>query len=1047
MISSSEAEVDQNGKMVPTKYFNLSRDPDANFIPEYLQQIQNLQVQVSFETNEAVRIKIVDADNDKRYEVPVPVDTPLGVATDMDKDGERMARLYDIETNESPFWIKVVRRETDQVVFDTSAGPILFYNQFLQLTTHRPTEYIYGFGETEHLNFKYDTDWHTQGMWARDNGVGPDSNLYGVQPYHIGMEDDGKATGILFFNSNAQEVAVSPAPHITYRTIGGVLDFFVFLGPSVEDVTKEYTSFLGKSPMFPYWSLGFQLCRYGYNSLEAVQQVVEENRAFGMPYDVQYGDIDYMERQLDFTIDPKNFDGLTDFVHKIRTEYNMRYIAILDPALSMDEAGEQAWMDPISGEAYPSFYRGEDLDVYIRGEDGEYERGKVWPYQPGVYLDDIVQDDGGWDDNIGRFHSDVVFPDFFKNETYDWWKEEMEIFRHSMYPEGKYETRGLEYDGIWIDMNEPASFTAGRPGPDGFNQWQEGCPRDENNLNHPPFIPPSLNEAKNGVGLFEKTICMNSFQKNPMTGENVYHYDVHSLYGYSEGEPTLRACEEVTGKRCIVVSRSTFPGVQRSIGHWLGDNTSMWRHVKQSMIGTMEFSLFGFSYIGPDTCGFFNDATEEMCQRWMQVGSFFVYSRNHNGITFRRQDPAAWGPKFANSVKTHLMDRYRMLPYLYTLMYKAHDDGSTVVRSMLANFPEDKETWTIDEQMMWGNGLLIAPVVTENTFTKNIYFPDQRWYNYYTGTENGVRGGWEEVNAPIDYLPLYLRGGEIIPLQKPAQTTMDSRMNGLGLLISLDDDMEASGQMYWDEGDSIAPVENGKYSLIKFNFEKGHLKSEVVMSEIINETHENSGETVDLKFTHFEINGLGGTVTRVVVNGQDLSASNWQQNRNGRLEILNVNDGLPMGEQFDIFIEINNENQRTDCMPGGGDSEACEKKGCVWSESRNPGVPWCFYSSQGTRHYGYRSNTAPEVMTGNEKDISLENANQDGSYSSPIMNAQFQVRRINERQARFKLIDVDSTRYEIPEEAIDYANTGGNQASNAFDIVTGKLFHIWMSLI
>ena len=133
MISSSEAEVDQNGKMVPTKYFNLSRDPDAVFIPEYLQQIQNLQVQVSFETNEAVRIKIVDADNDKRYQVPVPVDTPPGVATDMDKDSERMARLYDIETNESPFWIKVVRRATGQVVFDTSAGPILFYNQFLQL--------------------------------------------------------------------------------------------------------------------------------------------------------------------------------------------------------------------------------------------------------------------------------------------------------------------------------------------------------------------------------------------------------------------------------------------------------------------------------------------------------------------------------------------------------------------------------------------------------------------------------------------------------------------------------------------------------------------------------------------------------------------------------------------------------------------------------------------------------------------------------------------------------------------------------------------------
>ena len=109
--------------------------------------------------------------------------------------------------------------------------------------------------------------------------------MYGVQPYHLGMEDSGKATGILFFNSNAMEVALSPLPHVTYRTIGGILDFFIFMGPTVEEVTQVYTGYLGRPALFPYWSLGFQLCRYGYNSLEAVMEVVEENRAYGIPYD------------------------------------------------------------------------------------------------------------------------------------------------------------------------------------------------------------------------------------------------------------------------------------------------------------------------------------------------------------------------------------------------------------------------------------------------------------------------------------------------------------------------------------------------------------------------------------------------------------------------------------------------------------------------------------------------------------------------------------------------------------------------------------------
>ena len=519
------------------------------------------------------------------------------------------------------------------------------------------------------------------------------------------------------------------------------------------------------------------------------------------------------------------------------------------------------------------------------------------------------------------------------------------------------------------------------------------------------------------------------------------HYDVHSLYGYSEGQPTHDACEEVTGKRCITVSRSTYPGVQRYIGHWHGDNTSKWSHVKQSLIATIEFSIYGFSYTGPDTCGFFEDSTEELCQRWMQLGAFFVYSRNHNGITFRRQDPAAWGSKFANMSKNILMERYRMLPYLYTLLYRAHVHGDSVVRSLLSNYPEDKTAWDIDEQMMWGNGLLIAPVLTEATTTVNVYFPEQRWYDYYSGAEQGTRGDWEEVNAPLDFIPLYLRGGEIVSVQKPAQTTMDARMNDLGLIVSLDDDMEATGELYWDEGNSIEPIKNGKFTLVKFFYQKGHLRSEVIVSDITQETHENSGQTVDLVFSHFEINGLSGFISKIVINGKELDDNGWQQNRNGRLQILDSGP-LPIGEQFDIFIELDFENSRCNCMPGGGTAEECNAKGCIWSESRNPGVPWCYYSHQSNKiNYGYRAPDAFKTeteMSGNEFDVDLTNANQDGSYSDPIENAKFQIRRINSNQARVKLTDSSSSRYEISQESLNYPNQAGSQSDNTFDIITGN---------
>ena len=185
--------------------------------------------------------------------------------------------------------------------------------------------------------------------------------------------------------------------------------------------------------------------------------------------------------------------------------------------------------------------------MFIRGEDGEIEHGKVWPYQPGIYLDEIVQDGNGWDENVAKFHSKVAFPDYFREETHDWWRDEIDRFHNDLFSN----KTGFKFDGIWIDMNEPASFVAGRPAIDGSNQGIEGCPN--NKLNRPPFIPPSLQEGRDpgSISLFEKTICMDGVQRNPLTGQNEMHYNMHSLYGYSEGQPTLDACEAVTGRNRV----------------------------------------------------------------------------------------------------------------------------------------------------------------------------------------------------------------------------------------------------------------------------------------------------------------------------------------------------------------------------------------------------------------------------------------------------------------------------------------------------------------
>jgi maltase-glucoamylase len=103
-------------------------------------------------------------------------------------------------------------------------------------------------------------------------------------------------------------------------------------------------------------------------------------------------------------------------------------------------------------------------------------------------------------------------------------------------------------------------------------------------------------------------------------GKIYNHYDVHSLYGWSETIASLLAARATENKRSVVISRSTFPSSGAFSGHWLGDNTADWSHLKYNVIGMLEFNLFGIPYIGADICGYFQNTTEQMCQRWMQLG-------------------------------------------------------------------------------------------------------------------------------------------------------------------------------------------------------------------------------------------------------------------------------------------------------------------------------------------------------------------------------------------------------------------------------------------
>ncbi|XP_045412485.1 sucrase-isomaltase, intestinal [Lemur catta] len=752
--------------------------------------ISTLRVEVTYHKNEMLQFKIYDPQN-SRYEVPVPLNIPTTPTSTYEN------RLYDAEIKENPFGIQIRRRSSGRVIWDSRLPGFTFNDQFIQLSTRLPSEYVYGFGEVEHTAFKRDLNWHTWGMFTRDQPPGYKLNSYGFHPYYMALEEEGNAYGVLLLNSNAMDVTFQPTPALTYRTVGGILDFYMFLGPTPEVATQQYHEVIGHPVMPPYWALGFQICRYGYKNTSEIVEVYEGMVAAQIPYDVQYTDIDYMERQLDFTIDEEAFHDLPQFVDRIRGE-GMRYIVILDPAISGNET-----------RPYPAFDRGIEKDVFVKWPNtNDICWAKVWPDLPNITIDDTLTEDEAV--NASRAH--VAFPDFLRNATAQWWAREIIDFYNDQ----------MKFDGLWIDMNEPSSFVNGTT----TNECRNV------DLNYPPYFPEL---TKRTDGLHFRTMCMET-EQILSDGSSVLHYDVHNLYGWSQIKPTYDALQKTTGKRGIVISRSTYPTGGRWAGHWLGDNYARWDNLDKSIIGMMEFSLFGISYTGADICGFFNDSEYHLCTRWMQLGAFYPYSRNHNIEKTRRQDPVSWNETFATMSRDILKIRYNLLPFFYTQMHEIHANGGTVIRPLLHEFFDERETWDIFKQFLWGPAFMVTPVLEPYADIVYGYVPNARWFDYHTGEDIGIRGQYHYFNASYDTINLHVRGGYILPCQEPAQTTVFSRQNYMKLIVAADDNQIAEGSLFWDDGDTIDTYERDIYLLVQFNLNQTTLTSTILKSGYINKT-------------------------------------------------------------------------------------------------------------------------------------------------------------------------------------------------------------------
>jgi alpha-glucosidase len=419
------------------------------------QDVEDLTIQVTYETNSRLHVNIFDTAN-QQYTIPQSViERPSPPVKSFEKSSDL---VFNYDPKPFAFWI--TRRSAPQAapLFDTRISqlpqtpilplvtgdnstalngfPLVFEDQYLQIASALPLDTnIYGLGEVvagSGFRRNVGPDGGTiQTMWDRDAPDPVDQNIYGSHPVYMEHRFDSatntsKTHGVALLSAAGQDILLFTPPGsnvslIEYRLLGGVLDFYFFSGPTPKSVIEQYGAVVGLPTWQPMWGFGFHLCRWGYIDIDDVRQQVTSMRAAGVPLEVMWNDIDLYHALRDFTADPFRYppDQVKEFIQGLAADHQ-RYIPIVDPVIAT-QANTTDFYDP--------FLKGVEQDVWVRNLNGSLYIGQGWP---------------GF----------TAFPDWFQNNTLGWWTEALR----------NWSELGIEYSGIWLDMNEANSFCDGSCG-------------------------------------------------------------------------------------------------------------------------------------------------------------------------------------------------------------------------------------------------------------------------------------------------------------------------------------------------------------------------------------------------------------------------------------------------------------------------------------------------------------------------------------------------------------------------------------------------------
>ncbi len=570
-------------------------------------------------------------------------------------------------------------------------------------------------------------------------------NLYGAHNFFV-IEDKEKAIGYFvdFPGRIHFDIGFTNDDEFIITINGENFGLMKIEGSTPSEIITKFLKTIGKPYIPPKWGFGYFQSRWGYRDQKEIQEVVDTFQQHEIPMDGIYLDLDYMVDFKNFTVSRERFPDFEDWTKSLK-EKGLYLIPIIDAGVKIEE-GYNVYEEGVKG------------DHFAVNQEGEPYVAAVWP---------------------GKVH----FPDFFQEKTRRWFGE---YYR---------DLTKMGIEGFWNDMNEPAIFYDEKSLEEAVDMAID-C-RGKNLNVHKFFhlkdtFSNLLNDEKYHQRFYHR-----------MDGEKKTNEEVHNLYGNYMTQSAYEGLSRHLDHRFLLISRASSIGMHRYGGIWTGDNASWWSHLEENVKMMPLLNMAGFFYTGADTGGFGGQCSGELLTRWLQFSIFTPLLRNHSALDTRAQEPYAFDKRTLEETKHLIRLRYRLIPYLYSTYMKAVDKYEMMFKP-LAFFYKESHYKEIEDQLLLGDELMIAPVVERGKTGRRVDLPEEMAKIEFADsgyTVEIVKEGPHYLAYQRDRLIIFLKKGHMLPLGDVAMNVKELKNEKLDLLVYMDENAEHL--LYTDDGLSI----------------------------------------------------------------------------------------------------------------------------------------------------------------------------------------------------------------------------------------------------